>query len=246
MESVKKILVSEEGRTFYIRDISQDFHTQFGFIKSKDLKKKDGSVVVSNTSQKFHIYSPSFIDSYRRIKRGPQIIPAKDVAAIIAETGLGNKSVIVDAGTGSGALACFLANYAKKVVSYELREDFFKIASENVKMLGLKNVELKNKDVYLGIDEKNADIIVFDLPEPWLGIKNAEKALKIGGYLVSYSPTVPQIMDFASEISKHKCFSHIKTIEIMERRWDVLERKVRPKSQEIGHSGFLSFYRKIC
>ncbi|MBI2142611.1 SAM-dependent methyltransferase, partial [Candidatus Woesearchaeota archaeon] len=31
----------------------------------------------------------------------------------------------------------------------------------------------------------------------------------------------------------------------IERQWEVSERKVRPKSAAIGHSGFISFARKI-
>lgn len=244
--SVKRIIISKEGRKFYVKDLSQDYHTQFGFIRKEELSREDGSEVVSNIGEKMRIISPSFIDRYRKIRRAPQIIPLKDMAAIIAETGVNRDSLVVDAGTGSGALACFLANYAKKVVSYEVREDFFRVASENVKLLGLSNIELKNKNVYDGIDEKDVDLITFDLPEPWLAIKSAEQALKIGGFIVSYSPTIPQVMDFSAEMKKHSCFQHIKTIEIIERQWEVEERKVRPKSQEIGHSGFLSFYRRIC
>jgi tRNA (adenine57-N1/adenine58-N1)-methyltransferase len=243
--SIKRILISNEGRKFYVKDLSQDYHTQFGFIKKEDLAKEEGSEVISNTGEKMRIIPAGFIDNYRKIKRAPQIIPAKDVAAIVAETGVNKECAVVDSGTGSGALACFLANYAKKVVSYEIREDFFKVALENAKMLKLQNLEIKNKSVYDGIDERTVDLITFDLPEPWLAVKSAEQALKIGGFLVSYSPTVPQIMDFDSEIRKHPCFQHIKTIEIIERQWEVDERKVRPKSQEIGHSGFLSFYRRI-
>jgi len=38
---------------------------------------------------------------------------------------------------------------------------------------------------------------------------------------------------------------HIKTIEVMQRNWEVNKRKVRPKSIEIGHSGFITIARKI-
>ena len=34
-------------------------------------------------------------------------------------------------------------------------------------------------------------------------------------------------------------------IEMIERKWDVYGRKVRPKSAGIGHSGFLTFVRRI-
>ncbi len=245
MDRIKKILATEEGRIFYVRNINQDFHTQYGFIKKADLKKKDGSKLHSNMKKTFYIFSPSFIDCYKKIKRAPQIIPSKDVASIIAETGISKKSVVVDAGTGSGALACFLANYAKKVASYEIREDFLKVAAENARFLRLKNVEIKHRDVYQGIDERDVDLIVLDLPEPWKVLKHTEKALKTGGFLASYSPTIPQVMDFVNALKQYKNFIHLKTIEIIERQWEVDDRKVRPKSQAIGHSGFVTFCRKI-
>ena len=68
---------------------------------------------------------------------------------------------------------------------------------------------------------------------------------KPGGFLVSYSPTIPQVSDFVAEIKKHGHFALIKTIEISEREWEISERKIRPKSTAIGHSGFLTFVRKI-
>ena len=44
---------------------------------------------------------------------------------------------------------------------------------------------------------------------------------------------------------KKENFYVVKTIEIIERQWEIDGRKVRPKGQEIGHSGFLTFMRKI-
>ena len=240
-----KILLTKEGKRFYVKDITKDYHTQYGFVKVKDLKKKDGSRIKTNTGQELTIFTPSFIDDYKKIKRAPQIIPRKDIAAIIAETGVNKKSIIVDAGGGSGALACFLANIAKQVTTYEIREDFYKIVLKNKKFLGLNNLKIKNKDIYRGIEEKEVDLVTLDLPSPWNAIKPAENALKVGGFLVSYSPTIPQVIDFVSMIQRNNKLVHLKTIEIIERPWDIDERKVRPKSQPIGHSGFLSFCRKI-
>ncbi|MCP3684232.1 MAG: tRNA (adenine-N1)-methyltransferase [bacterium] len=240
---IKRILISA-GRKFFYR--GQDLHTQYGYIKKEQIEKaKDGDILESNTGKKFFVVTPSFIDVYRKIKRSPQIIPAKDIGSILTETGINNKSKVIDSGTGSGALACFLANIAKEVTTYELREDFAKVAQKNIELLGLKNIKIKNKDIYLGIDESNVDLICFDLPEPWKAIASAEKALKVGGFIVSYSPTTPQVADFVNEMNKNEKFMHIKTIEIMEREWEVNERKVRPKSASIGHSGFLTFFRRI-
>ena len=238
-----KVLISKNDR-FLVKDTSKDYHTKHGFFKKEDLKKS-GKAIKTNTGKEFSIFNPYFIDLYKKIRRDAQIIPLKDIGLIVAETGVNNKSKVVDAGSGSGALCCFLANIAKEVITYDIREDFIEIVNHNVAYLKLKNVKIKNKNVYDGIDEKNADLIVLDLPEPWNAIEAAKKALKVGGFLVSYSPTIAQTADFVNSINKDKNFVHVKTSEIIEREWEIDARKVRPKSQQIGHSGFVSFVRKV-
>ena len=199
----------------------------------------------SNTNKEFYIFNPQFIDLNRKIKRDAQIIPLKDIGFIIAETGINKSSKVLDAGSGSGALACFLAATAKEVVTYEIREVFIEIVKSNIEFLGLKNVKIKNKDIYKEIDDKNIDVVILDLPEPWNAIENCAKALKPGGFLVSYSPSIPQIADFVNAIRKNEDFVYLKSLEITEREWEVEDRKVRPKSKGLGHSGFLTFARKV-
>ncbi len=240
----REVTVSKP-RYYYVEDLTKDYHTSEGIIAKKDLKKKDGSVVKTSMNKEFVIFSSDFTDDFRKIKRIPQIIPLKDMGVIISETGIGKQSKVVDAGTGSGAVACFLGHLVKEVVSYDIKKEHVDIAKQNVKMLGLKNVKIKNKDIYRDVDEKDVDLFMLDIPEPWNAIRSAEKALKVGGYVVSYSPTIPQVMDFVNTISKSPKFFVIKTIEMIERKWDVYQRKVRPKSAGIGHSGFLTFVRRI-
>jgi len=246
MDAIKKILMTKQGRKFYAKDTNQDLHTQYGFVKKEDLKKaKDGNLLKSNTNTEFYIFNPYFIDLYRKIKRDAQIIPLKDIGLIIAETGITKESRILDSGSGSGALACFMASIAKEVITYEIREDFIEIVKSNIMFLGLKNITVKNKNAYNEIDDKNIDVIILDLPEPWNALESCSKALKVGGFLVSYSPSIPQVADFVNLLRKNENFIYLKTSEIIEREWEVEERRVRPKSKGIGHSGFLSFARKV-
>lgn len=243
---VEKILITKQGKKFYVKDSSKDFHTQFGFVKAEELKKaKPGSVLKTNTGKELYVLEPSFVDIYRKIKRGAQIIPLKDIGSIITETGINPQSKIVDAGAGSGGLSCFLATIAKEVTTYDIRDDFIKIVEKNKEFLDLKNLKIKKGSVYESIDEKNVDVITLDLPEPWEAVDNAEKALKAGGFIMSYSPTIPQVMDFIKAIKENEKLIFLKTIEIIERDWDVDGRKVRPATQKIGHSGFLTFVRKV-
>ena len=238
------LLINTAGKKYIINDPSKSFHCTDGMFTSDDLSKaKPGDTVKTNTGKAYHVIDKSFIDEYKKIKRGPQVIPRKDIGLIITECGLNKGSVIIESGAGSGATGSFLAKMCKKVYSYEIREDFYNLVKGNIEFLGIKNMKLKNKDAKLGFDEKNVDIIILDLPDPWELVEVAKKSLKPGGFLVSYSPTVPQVMDFIEALDKD--FVYLKTCEVIERQWEVKLRKVRPRSQQIGHSGFLSFIRKI-
>ena len=208
--NIKKVLITRQGKKFYAKNLDEDLHTQYGFIKSSELNKaKEGSLLKSNTNKEFFVFNPYFIDLYKKIKRDAQIIPLKDIGLIITETGINKSSRVLDAGSGSGALACFLATIAKEVITYEIREDFIEIVKSNIKFLGLKNIKVKNIDIYNKIEDKNIDVIILDLPEPWNALDNCSSALKVGGFLVSYSPSVPQVIDFVNAVRKNESFVYL-------------------------------------
>ena len=104
--------------------------------------------------------------------------------------------------------------------------------------LGIDNVELKEGDVYENIDEKDVDALTLDLPEPW---RVNTSCVKNGGTIIVYLPTIHQVMEFCERSQDHV----EKVVELLEREWHVLGRKVRPKSQMQGHTGFIIIVRKI-
>lgn len=238
----REVSISKK-RKYYVEDLNKDFSTQYGIIKKKDLKRT--GKIKSSTDKEFFIFPSSFADDYRHIKRLPQIIPRKDIGLIITETGLGKNSIVVDSGSGSGGLSLMLANIVKKIITYDIEKKHCDVVEHNIKKLKLKNIKVKNKSIYSKIDEKNVDVITLDLPEPWLAVKNCITALKHGGFIVSYSPSVPSVMDFITEVVKHEELFHIRTVELVLREWEFDKRKVRPKSKMMGHSGFISFIRKL-
>jgi len=241
---IRKLLITKSGSKVYIRNLNKDQHTKFGLIKAKDLKKNRDKVK-SNTGKEFYVLPASFIDKFIKIKRLAQIILPKDIATIITETGINKKSRVVDAGAGSGALACYLAHICKRVVTYDTRKDFIKLVESNKKFLGIKNLKIKYGDVYKRISEKNIDLVTLDLPEPWKALNNAAKTLNIGGYLVAYLPQITQVLEFVRQLDKHKRFVYLKTIENIQRRWEIYGRVARPESKMIGHTAFLVFARRI-
>jgi len=241
-----KILIDEQGRKYFFK--GNDIHTKFGFVKSADITKaKAGKEVQTHKGKKFIVLDANFLDKFSKIKRLAQIIPLKDLGVFVAEIGLETDWKIVDAGSGSGALACFLANLVPKgkVFTYDVREDHLNVVKENITFLELKNITAKIGDVYKKIPHKNMDLITLDLAEPWNAVDNCVKALKPGGFIVCYSPCVPQVSDFVEALRKKKELFYLKTVEIILREWDFEQRKIRPKSQPIGHSGFITIARKV-
>lgn len=240
---VKKVLMSREGDTFYVNDDSKDYHMEFGVVKKEDMK---GNVTNSNAKHKtLFVVDADFIDNYRRIKRTAQIMIPKDIAMILAETGIGPGSVIIEAGSGSGAAGCFLARYVKHVYSYEIKQEHHDTAKENAEMLGIKNITLYNQDILEGAKENGADLFLLDVPEPWTILDVASSALKRGGYLVCYNPTILQIADNVNAVEKREDFIYLKSVEVIEREWHVKGKSVRPDMHGLSHTGFLSFFRKV-
>ncbi|MBW3019448.1 methyltransferase domain-containing protein [Candidatus Woesearchaeota archaeon] len=231
-------------RRYYVENLNKDFQTAYGIISKKDLNAESGTIVKTDRGKEFIVLDPGYTDEYKELKKLPQTVPLKDIGLIIAETGLDKNSTVVDAGLGSAALAISLARVCKKVTSYEIREDFIKQAKENIDRMGLTNITVKNENIS-GIKEKNLDLVTLDLGEPWKVVENAAKALKVGGYLVCYAINVPQVEEFVSAVKKNKQLFYEKTVEIIERQWQIEDRKVRPKTVAIGHSGFVTFARKI-
>jgi len=240
----RKVTVTK-GRQYFVADSSRDFSTSLGNIKAKDMNAKDGATVKSTQGKDFVILSPTFIDLYKRLRKLPQSIILKDIGLILAETGVDKDSLVVDAGTGSGALSGFLAHLVKQVTTYEIREDFIENIKENFKLMGLKNIKVKQGDITKGISEKNVDLVTLDMPEPWEAVENSAKALKIGGFLVSYSPHTTQVQKFVKEVAKDPSLQILKTVELIERPWVIDEQRSRPDNAGIGHTAFLTFVRKI-
>jgi len=137
------------------------------------------------------------------------------------------------------------AHIATHVTSYDIREDCINNAKNNLDMLGINNNTIKKQSLYDGIDETDVDLVFLDVPEPWHVVKHTVKALKTGAFLVSYSPTVPQVQQFVDEVNKHDELLVLKTTELIERPWVIDGRRVRPNNTGIGHSGFMTFVRKI-
>ena len=98
--------------------------------------------------------------------------------------------------------------------------------------------------MYAGIDETGLDRVVLDLPEPWRVVKHAEAALRPGGILVAYLPTVGQVAQLRDGLDDSR-FGMAETMEVLQRTWHVEGQSVRPDHRMVAHTGFLTHARLL-
>lgn len=243
------LLFLDRRRTYLIKVRGgQSFHTHKGFITLDSLiGKRYGEKIKSNLGVEFTLLKPNIYDYARKMTRVTQVVYPKDMGLIITYAGVGPGSRVVEAGTGSGALTSVLAYHVRpegRVYSYEVRPEFLETAKKNIERAGvIENVELKNKDITLGIDEGNVDAVILDLATPWLVIPHAYRALKGGGSVVSFSPTIEQVVKTVEELETSG-FVDIETVECLVRRIKVKKGETRPETLMRGHTGYVTHARK--
>jgi len=239
----------DRKRTYLVRvETEKSFHTHKGYIQLGDLIGKEyGTRITSSMGIEFVALKPTLRDYIFKTKRRTQISYPKDISLIIMFSGIGSGSRVVEAGTGTGALTSALAHYVKptgRVYTYEVRPEFREKAIKNLERAKVSDyVESKNKDVTEGIDEKDVDAVILDMATPWLVVPHAYTALKGSGVLVSFSPTIDQIVKTVEALMENG-FVGIETVETLMRFMQVERGKTRPQTVMTGHTGYLTFARK--
>ena len=129
-----------------------------------------------------------------------QIVQTSDQAVICFQLSLWDGKVVIEAGTGSGAMTTAMARCVMprgSVRTFEFNEVRAQKARDEFEMNGLTEplVVPRYRDVCgegFGMS-KEADAIFLDLPEPWLAVDHAIEACKHGARFCSYSPCIEQV-----------------------------------------------------
>jgi tRNA (adenine57-N1/adenine58-N1)-methyltransferase len=242
-------LYLDRRRTYLVKvEAEKSFHTHKGYIQLGDLIGKEyGTRIASSMGIEFVALKPTLRDHIFKTSRRTQISYPKDISLIIMYSGIGPGSRVVEAGTGTGALTSAIAHYIKpagRVYTYELRQELTKNAQKNLERAGLLDyVELKDGDVTEGIEEKDLDAVILDMATPWLVVPHAYTALKGSGVLVSFSPTIDQVVKVVEALTDYG-FVGVETVETLIRFMQVVRGKTRPQTVMTGHTGYLTFARK--
>jgi tRNA (adenine57-N1/adenine58-N1)-methyltransferase len=244
------LLFDTKGRRYLVTLAEGgEFHTHSGPVSHTELLgREEGTVVRSTRGARYTAVRPTLAEVVLKMPRGAQVIYPKDLGPILILADIFPGSRVLESGLGSGALSMALLRAGAEVTGYEIRPDFASRAQVNVAgFLGsrsLDHYDVRVRDIYEGIDETGFDRMVLDLPEPWRVVKLAESALRAGGILVSYLPTIGQVSTLREALDKSG-FGMAETIEVLERSWHIEGQSVRPDHRMVAHTGFLTSARLL-
>lgn len=211
--------------------------------------QEEGLMLNSSHDHALVVFRPSLAQYVLKMPRGAQVIYPKDLGAMVMAADIFPGAVVLEAGTGSGALTMTLlraVGVEGRVISEEIREDFARRGAANIQrfMGETPNLEIRIRDIYEGVDVHDVDRVVLDLSEPWRIVDGVAKALRPGGYFASYLPTVLQVKQLVDTLARQGEFALVETVEILERHWHVADMSIRPEHRMVAHTGFLTIARK--
>ena len=224
-------------------------HTHLGIIDvGATIGMEYGSVIRTTEGKVIFLIEPTTHDFIMKSERRTQIVYPKDLGYIAIRTGLKNGSKVLEIGTGSAALATFMASIVKPeghIYTFDVNPDFMEIARRNLEKAGmLEYVTMHQHDPHQGVDVREADVAIVDLGDPWTVVDQVHDALKGSGAFVAICPTMNQIEKTATEL-KRAGYADIESIELMIRNMEAREGMTRPSMRMIGHTTYLVFARKV-
>lgn len=239
LPSGRKLLVRLDGEIVSVPSI--------GVVHSEALRQSIGRRHLIG-SRAVLVLTPSVRDMVGSIQREAQIVGAKDSAAIVWNCDLKAGDRVVEGGAGSGALTVALARAVApngRVYSYDIREDFLQRSRANVSAAGLLDLtQFCLGDVRRGVDEREVDAFILDIPDPWAAVATAASSLRACGHFASYSPNTEQVSQTVAAL-RQAPFVEIRTVEIIEREVVSQKTGTHPSFAPLGHTGYLTFARKV-
>ncbi len=242
------LLVDSKDRRYLVTlAAGRQFHTHSGILDHDDLiGAVEGSKIPGSTGRAFLVLRPTLTDVVLKMPRGAQVIYPKDLGAILIAADLAPGQRVLEAGVGSGALSIAALRAGVSIIGYEIREDFAEVAKANVHAMLGQDVpyDVQVRDVTEGIDERDLDRILLDMPEPDKVVPHAAEALRPGGIFMAYLPTINQTALVREALDAYG-FGMAETVEILRRTWHIEGRSIRPDHRMVAHTGFLTFARRL-
>jgi tRNA (adenine57-N1/adenine58-N1)-methyltransferase catalytic subunit len=248
------VLIDKAGRRHRVRLKAGERHSLHSGVIAHDelIGRQEGVVVTTQMGARLLAVRPTFAEQVTGRVRQAQPIYPKDLGAILVSADIHPGASVLEAGTGTGALTLALLRAVGRegrVVSYEQREEFLEAAKRAIaETLGEvpPNLDLKLGDAYAGVEERDIDRVLLDLPEPWQAVPAAKVALRPGGIVFAHCPNVSQVQRFFDCLREVRGFGMLEVFEVLQRGWTVRGRSLRPSHRMVAHTGFLCFARRLA
>ena len=226
-----------------------EFHTHSGIIYHDHvIGESEGKLLRATHGATYRTLRPTLSEFVLHMPRGAQVIYPKDLGPLLLLADIFPGARVLESGIGSGALSMTMLRAGAEIIGYELRPDFAARAVKNVEaFLGssvLDRYQIEVRDCYEGIDQRDLDRVVLDLPEPWQVAPYAARSLRPGGIFVAYTPGIGQAAQFRETV-RELGFEQCETVEVLNRTWHIEGQSVRPDHRMVAHTGFLSSARWI-
>jgi len=246
------LLLDAKGRRYLI-DLAEGGEFQYhagSLAHGGIIGAAPGSLLRSTTNSRLVALRPRLCDYVLKMPRGSQLIYPKDLGPMIHWGDVAPGHTVIEAGTGSGALTLALLRAVGpggRVITVERRDDHRDHATRIISRFhgGLPdNLTILEGDVCEVFDShRGTDRLMLDIPEPWSAVEAAGGKLAAGAVVCAYVPTVPQIQRLTDALRRCGWFVAPETFEGLHREWNVEGRSVRPESQMVGHTGFITVAR---
>jgi tRNA (adenine57-N1/adenine58-N1)-methyltransferase len=245
------VLTDSKGREFMVRlQPGGRFHTHHGYVDHDALiGTYEGSTARSSRGHTLLVFRPTLSQIIMNMPRRAQVIYPKDIGTILVWADVFAGATVVEIGTGYGALAMALIRAVGengRLISYEVREDFFQAAQETVKRyLGpCPQWTIRLQDALDGIHEQGVDRVLIDVPEPWQFLTVIQEALRPGGIVLCFTANALQVKSLHDGFESNGRFVLPQTIETLLRPWHVKGLSVRPAHRMTAHTGFITTARR--